>query len=109
MCVVRAVSGQTGSWPCELNLTRKGCHSFRLCVECVSPVRSIFITYHGAEETSCIAQEVGPQEEIGKAPQEVEKAQQQEGGPQASQVPQEEEELQEGLGDTCTCRWGQCC
>ena len=51
---------------------------------------------HGPEETSSrIEEEVGPQEEVGEAPQEVQEEELQEGGPQASQVPQEEA-LQEG-------------
>jgi hypothetical protein len=53
-------------------------------------------SHHGTEETSSrIAQKVGPQEEVGEAPQEVQEEELQEGGPQASQVPQEEA-LQEG-------------
>ena len=57
---------------------------------------------HGTEKTSFFAQEGCPQEEVGKA--QVAQAWQQEGCTEA-----QEEELQEGLGDTCTCRWGQCC
>ena len=60
------------------------------------PAQKKYTSRHGPEETSSrIEEEVGPQEEVGEAPQEVQEAQQQEGCPQASQVPQEEA-LQEG-------------
>ena len=65
-------------------------------VPCISRQKKKYTSRHGPEETSSrIAQEVGPQEEVGEAPQEVQEAQQQEGCPQAPQVPQEEA-LQEG-------------
>ena len=96
----------TGEWPVRslvrFVLYKTVCHIVHFVMRCVSHAERYFTHHHGPEETSCFAQEGCPQEEGGEA-QVAQAPQQQEG---CCAQAQEEEELQEGLGDVSTRRRG---